>query len=247
MTDYRTYELNSREKSRLFLLILALTLTVSELFYGTCFFAVLTPLVYILVSEKASDFLNQRRLLVFREQFKDCLYAMSSSFSLGRHMREAMEDAKASLAELYGEDSLMRNELCYMTHCMDDAGTGEITIWKDFAARCRLDDVSEFADVFEACRDSGGNLVSAMNKAALLITEKMTIEKEINTQIMQKKYEGRIIGIMPVIMLAFLRVVSPAYIEIMYVTFVGRIAMTFAIILIAVAYISEERITSIDV
>ncbi len=247
MTDYRMYELNLREKTKLFLLIMVLTLIVSELFYGTCFFVLTAPLFFILVLEKAAAILNERRLLALREQFKDCLYAMSSSFSLGRHMREAMEDAKTSLVELYGEDSLMRNELCYMTRCMDDAGSGEIAIWKDFACRCRLEDVSEFADVFEACRDSGGNIVYAMNKAAFLITEKMTIEKEINTQIMQKKYEGRIIGIMPVVMLAFLRLVSPAYIEIMYVTFVGRVAMTFAIILIAAAYISEERITSIDV
>ena len=64
---------------------------------------------------------------------------------------------------------------------------------------------------------------------------------------MQKKYEGRIITIMPVAIILFLQIMSPDYLQVMYSTAAGRILMSLALAAIVIAYFMIERITSIEV
>ncbi|MFQ7736477.1 MAG: type II secretion system F family protein, partial [Emergencia timonensis] len=65
--------------------------------------------------------------------------------------------------------------------------------------------------------------------------------------VMQKKYEGRIITIMPVAIILFLQIMSPDYLQVMYSTAAGRILMSLALAAIVIAYFMIERITSIEV
>ena len=52
---------------------------------------------------------------------------------------------------------------------------------------------------------------------------------------------------MPAIIVVFLQAVSPDYLEVMYVTFGGRILMSLALFAMAGAYVMIERITDIEV
>ena len=63
----------------------------------------------------------------------------------------------------------------------------------------------------------------------------------------QKKTEGKLITVMPVVLILFLSVVSPEYIEPLYGTTAGRIVMTAVIIIMVFAYVLVERITAIEV
>lgn len=87
----------------------------------------------------------------------------------------------------------------------------------------------------------------AVNKAAAIIGEKINIEREIKTMVTQKKYEGRIITMMPVVIILFLQMMSPDYLEVMYTTAAGRILMSLALGAIVFAYWMIERITDIEV
>ena len=63
----------------------------------------------------------------------------------------------------------------------------------------------------------------------------------------QKKLEGKIITSLPFLILVLLRVTSPSYLAVLYETFMGKLMMTGSLLLIYVAYILIEKITTIEV
>ncbi len=89
--------------------------------------------------------------------------------------------------------------------------------------------------------------MSAIYKISDLICQKIEVEKEIKQIISQRKFEGKIITVMPILVLLFLRILSPEYLSIMYTGLPGRIAMTLALMGIYMAYRMIERITDIEI
>ena len=128
-----------------------------------------------------------------------------------------------------------------------EARGNDIAVLRDFEKRSRLEEVSDFVQVYAACRDTGGDMINALNKSARMIGEKIAIKKEIAVMVSQKKFEGRIITCMPFVIIVFLRFISPEYLESLYSTWLGRLLMTVSLAAAAAAYYLIERITDIEV
>jgi tight adherence protein B len=77
--------------------------------------------------------------------------------------------------------------------------------------------------------------------------DKMEIEKEIRALTAQKKFEGRIISIMPLTVVLFLNIFSPDYLAVMYETFSGRLVMTVSLAGIVAAYRMMMKLTEVAV
>ena len=77
--------------------------------------------------------------------------------------------------------------------------------------------------------------------------EKIEIDEEIRVMTVQKIFEGRIISLMPIGIILFLRLVSPEYLQIMYETVTGRLLMTVALACIVYAGYLIRKITFIEV
>ena len=247
MTDYRVYTLGKKDKLALLFGVIAGTLLVGEIFYGSIEVLIIAPLIYVLAIKPYSDYLAKKRRLAIRDQFRDVLYSFSASFATGRHMSEAMREALPYISDIHGKDSVMAKELKNMLIMLESAGEGELKLWQDFSERSGLEDVMDFASVFRACRDTGGDLVSAASRAAEVISEKITLEAEIKAMASQRKFEGRIIGVMPALMIGFLRMTSVGYMDVMYKTLAGRLIMTGALVAMGFAIYLTEKITEIKV
>ena len=117
----------------------------------------------------------------------------------------------------------------------------------DFAARSKQEDIRNFVDVYRACRVTGGNMEKVIANASSVLMDKMTIEREIDALTSQKKFEGRLISVMPLLVVLFLNIFSPDYLAVMYETFEGRLIMTIALGGIAGAYRLMMKMTEIDV
>lgn len=247
MKDYKKYNLKPRELSMLGLACVLVSGLGGWLFYDTLFGVILSPLIFLLSKKPIEEMLSERRRRKLRDEFRDVLYSFSSSFTAGAHMEEAMEIAVFQIREIYGESSDMGTELMDMIKKMREAAGSDVELWDDLALRSGLEDIEDFARVFSACRDSGGNLVQAVDRAATLIVEKINIENEMRTLFSQKKTEGRMVGIMPILMILFLRITSPSYLDPMYETLVGRLMMTAAITAMVYSIYLTEKITKVDV
>lgn len=247
IADYEVYRISKKERIQFVLLLLGITCGASYVFYETLIPAVVYPLVYHRAEKAYCRYLAGRRKNDLLLQFRDLLYSLSASLATGRHMEEALGEAGDSLQDIYGEESYIVLEIRDMIWKMRETGDTDLMVLEDFARRTALEDVENFTEVFSACRETGGNLVAAVNKAATIICEKINIEREIKTMVAQKKYEGRIITVMPVVIILFLQIMSPEYLAAMYTTSAGRILMSLALAAIVIAYWMIERITAIEV
>lgn len=246
-TDYKVYVTDRADERKLILLLLAVTALTGLLFYKSLIPVIGSLLIYRPARKAYESFMARRRKDALRLQFRDFLYSLSSSFATGRHMEESLTEAKKELGSIYGPFDYMMQEIDAILHSIRDLGESDIIALDDFAARADMEDIYIFVQVYRACRETGGDMVSAMNKCAAVIGEKITIENEIRTMVSQKKYEGRIITAMPVVIIVFLRIMSPEYLDVMYESLAGRFMMTLALLATAGAYVLIERITDIEV
>lgn len=193
------------------------------------------------------SYMKKQRQGALRKEFRDFLFSLSASFATGRHMTEAMKEAEAALEPVYGEKSLLGAELRYMLKAIEETGQSDQKVFAEFADRSGLEDIQRLSEVYSVCRETGGNMAAAVNKAAALLTEKINVEMEIETMLSQKKLEGRIIAVMPAAMIFFLLWMSPDYLEPMYCTVEGRLMMAAALGLNVFACFWMEKMTNVAI
>lgn len=243
MTDYKVLKLNQREKIILFATSVFLGVIVGWLFFDTYFGMLFSPIIFLALKPQVEIYLKEKRIRNLRNEFRDSLYSFSSSFAAGAHMEEAMEIAAHHITDIYGEKSDMGRELLYMIKKMREVGEHDTTLWNDFASRSGIEDIDDFASVFEATRDSGGDIVRATDRAASLIVDKINVENEMRMLFAQKKMEGRMVGLIPPTMVLFLKLGSPAYLQVMYETFLGRCLMLISLMAMGYSVFLTEKIT----
>ena len=118
---------------------------------------------------------------------------------------------------------------------MNDGETSD-TVLSDFAERTGIEDAELFSQVFSTCRETGGDIVKASASASEMLGEKIKIENDMRALLSQKKSEGFIIGVMPAVIILFLRIVAPDYIAVLYRNPGGVILMTIALAASGFAY-----------
>ena len=247
MNDYSTYKPSIKERIAILIAISFSLELIGILFYDTKLGVLIASLAYPISEIKYREIMVKKRRNKLRNQFKDVLYSMSSAFATGEHMVTAMEKSICVLDDIYGEGCDMAIELRDMLNRVIEAGDDEIELWRDFGRRSGVEDIQDFADVFASCRDAGGNLVRTVDRAAEILSEKIGVESDIRVMASQKVTEGRLVGIMPVLMILFLRLTSPSYMRVMYESLIGRVIMTVSMLITIAAFFVTEKVTKIEV
>lgn len=247
MRDYSRYSLSPGEKLKYISMIAAASLLAGLLFYDTPWTVAAALPVYMLLRSRICRMKAGAVRKQLLGEYKDLLYSLSASFASGRHMEEAIKEAGPVIESIYGPESILRPELDHMLIGMLDQSADETDLWQDLASRSGLEDIRDFADLLANCRETGGDLRLAAQRAAELITEKISVERGIAVMVSQKRFEGRLIGVMPVLMIAFLRLTSPEYISVMYSGIGMRVLMSAALAAMGLSVWMSERICRIDV
>lgn len=226
MTDFRIYEMSQRENALFYGVSGAVALLVALLFYRNILFgAVIVPFLPRL-KKFAVEILKERRRRECLMQFKDFLFIAATSIGAGRSMKDSIEEAIPRMADIYDEDALLVREMKLVHQRIEHGNEDDVDVLADLAALSGQEDVIDFVTIYATCKITGASLIRAMNQAAMVIIDKMTIEREIRELIRRKEQEGLIILLAPVVVICFLNLASPDYIAPMYETIRGRLIMT---------------------
>ena len=162
-------------------------------------------------------------------------------------MKDAVGESIPSLRVIHGKDSILAGELDKAYERMEIGGENDLTVLTDLAQASGLEDVYDFVTIYSICKSTGASLIIALSKAAAVIIDKMTIEREIEELVGRKKKEGMIIFVMPIIVILFLNMFAPDYIAPLYQTIAGRVIMTGVIAATAGIYVLIQRIVRVDI
>ncbi len=235
-------------KKALYIAIAAAVIyAVAFLFYRNHILALFfTPLslTYPSIRRKQEAERNRKELSL---QFKDMLYSLSSSISAGKTIEAALRDVQKDLAVLYpGAETSILLEIEIMLRRLEMNETLEAVI-AEFAERTDLDDIRHFSDVFRISKRSGANLVEVIRNTTSIINDKLEIMQEIDMMLAERRFEQRVLNIMPVLMILLLSLTAPDYLEPVFKTTAGMAVMTVSIGLLVLAWFISKKITGIRI
>ncbi len=247
MTDLKDYQFSKKENVMFYCSLVVSGLIVSYLMYRNIIFAV----VIIPFSGRIKSFVTEnmirKRKRTYMAEFKDFLFMASTAIGAGRSMKDAIAESIPSLKNIYGNKTILTKDLEKAYERMNIGGENDISVLKDLAESSGLEDVHDFVTVYSICKTTGASLISALNKAAGVIMEKMSIEREIEELVRRKESEGFVIFAMPAAIILFLNLTAPDYIAPLYETLIGRIIMTAVIASNIGIYTLIERITNVEI
>lgn len=244
---YDKYMVDKREKQLIFAGTLVVGTSLSVLLYHNIFFSLVLLFFYIKIQEIYAEYMLARRKRALAEQFKDFLFILSTSIGAGRGMRDAIGEAIPGIVGIYGENAILSKELKNMHKRMSIGNEEDVTVLNDFAKRSGSEDIVDFMIIYSTCKTTGASLVDALNKAASVIIDKMTIENEIRTMANRKKNESIILFVMPFVVVLFLNLFSPEYIAPLYESYIGRVIMTMVVAADIFIYSVMQKITDVEI
>lgn len=173
------------------------------------------------------------------------LYYLGSSLSAGRSVESAFAQVYSSLKNIYPDDKsdIVRETEIILKRLRTNENIENIL--KDFANRSGIEEIHHFADVFSVCRRSGGNLIEVVRTTSRMISERIEIKQEIETNLAGKKQEQRILTLSPILMVIFISKMSGEFIQPLFSTEVGRVVMTISLLMIGIGIIISNRIMDI--
>lgn len=208
-------------------------------------FALLSPagLTCILIGKRWEC---RKRLGRLKLEFKEGITILAASLSAGYSVENAFSNSVKELGLLYGEQAMITKEFAFIVYQVRMNRPAELAV-RDFAIRSGLEDVRNFADVFSVAKRSGGELVAIIDHTAGLIREKIQVEEEIATLTASRKFEQKIMNMIPFFIVVYIDTTSPGYFTLMYHTVMGRILMTVCMLMYLLSYGISKKILDIDI
>lgn len=247
LKDYDVYVMSTREKIMYVILAAIVIFVVGMIFYQKVILALILSLGALLFPKIRTKQIIRKQKSDLSMQFKDMLYALSSSMSAGRSLESAFRDVLRDLEVLYPDPNTpIMQETVYIIRCIEMNMTAEDAI-SQFAERAHIEDIESFADVIRICKRSGGNLIEVIRSTSQMISDKIETKNEIETVITAKKFESRIMTCTPIVMVAVLSAASPDYMYPVFHSAIGAIVMTIAIVMFVIAFLISEKIMDIEV
>ena len=172
--------------------------------------------------------LCEKRKEQLMTEFRDALSSMMAALAAGYSMENAVSEACRDLSLLYGEERIILRELGDI-RARIDLGVPVDELFYELGVRSGVPDIVVFSQVYTTARKSGGNLVKVMKRTADAIGEKMDIDREVATMIAGRKLESVCMTVIPLLIIVYLRLFSPGFLDPLYQGLKGKIFMTVAL------------------
>lgn len=188
----------------------------------------------------------EQKKSAFLLQFKEMTECVAAALNVGYSAENAFKEAQKEMKVMYEGKTMMGNELDYIVRKIRLQIPLE-QILDEFAKRVELDDVKNFATVFAAAKRSGGDMIAIIHNTATQIGEKIDVKREIDIILASKKYEFRVMCVIPYAMILYMQLSFPEFMESLYGNVIGIGVMTLCLGAYAFACILGARLIRIDV
>lgn len=210
----------------------------------TLFILVLLVFIATCIAETISE----RGRNSFALQFRDWLYSINNSIKAGMSLEEAIRYSEKDIKSLHG-----KYKKATIVRCIQDTitylnyGQPVSEALEAFKQIKYNQDVDAFIIAVKTIRIRGGNMAETISMISDMISEKVMLSREIDLMLYGKKLEGRIMVLIPLILVALIFFISPEYMEKMFNTPIGTIIYSVSFCMIAVGYLVSRKIAKIDV
>ena len=239
-TDYRIIPLTRKDAALAALEGIGLIAVLDLLFYShPAGLLVLWPLLIIWMKEAARR-KRERIRRQLRSDFRVALHSLAVSFRAGYSAEHAFSACGRDVRNTLGRESELVREMDALNRRIRLQLRPE-EVFAEFAFRTGVEDVEAFAEVFSAARRSGGDLAAIVRSAA------DTIGAKIEAALAARKSEQQIMSLMPCLILLYLRIASPGFLDVLYGNVAGACVMTCALAVYLLCVRAGNRIVEVGI
>lgn len=189
--------------------------------------------------------LHQKRQQELKRQFKEGIQILSSSLSAGYSMENALAVSGKELQLLYGEQEMITREFAYMVSQLNMNRPVE-QLMSEFGERSGIEEIENFAGIFAVAKRSGGQLVPVIQNSVNVIQDRLQVQEEIRTLTASRKFEQKIMNLIPFFIILYIDGTSPGFFQMMYDTVMGRVLMTVCLLVYGLAWYLSKQILEIS-
>lgn len=245
---FKGYDYGFTYKERWFYLFLGvLQLTIlGYIFYKSLFMiGVLQFLLpfYLKIKEEEC---RQNHMNHLKAEFKEMLEVYQGFIMAGYAADNAIVHTRKELISLGYEKSMVVRELDYMIRKLKlNLPLGDL--FMDWGKRSGLRDIEDFASIFALSSRTGGDMPKIMRNCAAIIGEKLEVERDISTLLSARRYEEKVINIIPLFILLYVDITSKGFLMPLYTGLFGRGIMTLCLLVYFISFRLSQRIMNIEV
>lgn len=244
--DYKKYRMKATELVMLVVTGLIIDGVVSYVFYRSIIaFLVFLPCIILIVIYGKKEIIKKKKKEL-SHQFREAILAVSTSLNAGYSIENSFIEAAKDMKTMYGKNAIITKELNLISRKLSANEVLE-EILDDFAKRSMVDDIQDFSDVFIIAKRSGGDMNAIIKRTVLHISDKIEVEREIDTLMSAKKMEQNIMNIIPILIVIYLDFSSPGFLDALYHNFIGIAIMTSCLLMYIFAYYLSQRIINVEV
>ncbi|MDD6195048.1 MAG: type II secretion system F family protein [Lachnospiraceae bacterium] len=204
---------------------MAVTGAAAWLFYDSYRALLLGMFLVPLVCRLYRQYRRNRRRWDALLDLRELLQLLSSYMQSGVSIENSFLDAEREMTHLTERESEVQQAL----HHMNEKVKVNVSVEQAFfemAQGIQLEEAKEFADILLYAKRLGGNYIRNVHSATVKIQDKLEVNQEIETLIAEKKLELKVMIVMPIVMLSYIKITSYDFIAGMYHTPWGVAVMT---------------------
>ena len=244
--DYDLYYLSYKDLIEHSLKAIGFTFLVSVSFYNSMILFVMLIPICVIYPFFLKKLLIKKRKNELIHEFKDFLRTLQSFLDASYSLESSFPLCIKEMSMLYGEDSMMVNELKDMCKKINMNKPIEL-VFREFALKTKVDDILDFSDVLMITKRMGGNINKAIKNTISLVNDKFDIEIKIKTLTAQKQFEQSIMNLLPFFIIIYMNFSSRDYLKVLYTSIWGRLLMTILLLFYFLSIRISKKIIDIEV
>ncbi len=230
---------------RVIAVAIVLMVLIAWLFYRSIYALVLFPVVFMACVYYFHEVNSEKRREKVLSEFREMLKVISSELKSGHSLENAIMALDKEIANLFGEKSEILPGIKAMQQMLRLQKSVETAI-SEFAHYYNYEEIVNFAYTLSYAKRLGGNYIKNIENAALKIEKRLEIKQDINTQLAEKQFEMKIMGVMPLGILVYIGLTSYEFIEPLYHNIVGILVMSVSLVLYVSCLYIAKRIVTIE-
>lgn len=242
---HKKYRLSIKERVQVLCIFVIADMVISYLFYDSIIAAfILSPMI-VPVWIKYGEYCEHKWKRELKYQFVQAMVNVAGALSAGLSVENAFIDASKQIDKLYGNSSFFARELRIVAFSQNASKKIEDSL-ADFAARTDIEEIRDLSDIFQIVGRGCGDYAKVIENCIEVIQKSIEVTQEIETHLSGKKFEMRIMSIIPLSIVAYLKLSAPALLEVLYHNLFGVVVMTACMSVYFAAVLISEKICNIS-
>jgi tight adherence protein B len=206
---------------------------------------ILSPLAYFYIKRRSNKLIKEQKWRLNLE-FKEGIAALSAALKAGYSAENAFAEACRDLAKTDGGNTLILKEFQIIANQIS-LNTPVEKALVEFGERTEIDDIISFSHVFNTAKRTGGDIIHVIEITSKILSDKIEIKRDIRTLITAKQLEANIMKGVPLLILTYLTISSPGFLDPLYHNLSGIIIMSAFLIAYMAALLMIDKILDIEV